>query len=32
MNLLEDYRLIVDRRFALPNDPESYADGSVSSW
>jgi hypothetical protein len=28
---LEDYRLIVERRFALPNDPESYAGGIVSS-
>jgi hypothetical protein len=31
-NLLEDYRLIVERRSARPNDPESYAGGSVSSW
>jgi hypothetical protein len=30
--LLEDYRLIVERSFARPNDPESYAGGSVSSW
>jgi hypothetical protein len=30
--LYEDYRLIVERRFARPNDPESYADGSVNSW
>jgi hypothetical protein len=29
---LEDYRLIVERRFARPNDSESYAGGSVSSW
>jgi hypothetical protein len=29
---LEDYRLIVRRRFACPNDLESYAGGSVSSW
>jgi hypothetical protein len=29
---LEAYRLIVERRFAYPNDPERYADGSVSSW
>jgi hypothetical protein len=30
--LLEDCRLIVERRFARPADPESYAGGSVSSW
>jgi hypothetical protein len=30
--LLEDYRLIVERRSALPNNPESYAGGSLSSW
>jgi hypothetical protein len=30
--LLEDYRLIVEKRFAHRNDPESYAGGSVSSW
>jgi hypothetical protein len=30
--LLEDYRLIVERRFACPNDSESYAGGGVSSW
>jgi hypothetical protein len=30
--LLEDYRLIVERKFAHPNDPESYAGGNVSSW
>jgi hypothetical protein len=30
--LLEDYRLIVERRFACPNDPDSYASGSLSSW
>jgi hypothetical protein len=29
-HLLEDYRLIVERRFACPNDPESYAGGSIS--
>jgi hypothetical protein len=23
--LLEDYRLVVERRFACPSDPESYA-------
>jgi hypothetical protein len=32
MFLLEYYRPIVERRFALPNDRESYAGGSVSSW
>jgi hypothetical protein len=31
-NFLEDYRLIVERGFALPTDPESYAGGSVSFW
>jgi hypothetical protein len=30
--LLDDYRLIVERRFARPNDTESYAGGSVSFW
>jgi hypothetical protein len=30
--VLKDYRLIVERRFASPSDPESYAGGSVSSW
>jgi hypothetical protein len=30
--LLEEYRLIVERRFANPNDQESHAGGSVSSW
>jgi hypothetical protein len=30
--LLEDYRLVVERRFACPNDTESYAGGSVNSW
>jgi hypothetical protein len=30
--LLKDYSLIVERRFAGPNDPERYAGGSVSSW
>jgi hypothetical protein len=29
--MLEDYRLVVER-FARPNDPESYAGESVSSW
>jgi hypothetical protein len=28
---LGDYRLLLERRFARPNDPESYAGGSVSS-
>lgn len=27
--LLEDYHLIVERSFANPNDPESYAGGSA---
>jgi hypothetical protein len=30
--LLEDYRLIVERRFARPSDPEKYAGGSVTFW
>jgi hypothetical protein len=30
--LVEDYHLIVEKRFACPNDPENYAGGSVSSW
>jgi hypothetical protein len=30
--VLEDYRLIVTRRFACPYDLESYSGGSVSSW
>jgi hypothetical protein len=32
VHLLEDYSLIVEKRSACPNDPESYASGSVSSW
>jgi hypothetical protein len=31
-SLLKDYHLIVKRRFVHPNDLESYAGGSVSSW
>jgi hypothetical protein len=31
ISLLEDYRLIVEKRFVLPNNPESYAGGSVNS-
>jgi hypothetical protein len=30
--LLKGYQLIMDRRFVWPNDPESYAGWSVSSW
>jgi hypothetical protein len=30
--LLKDYHLFMERRFAGPSDPESYAGGSVSSW
>jgi hypothetical protein len=30
--LLEGYRLGVDRKSVWPNDPESYAGGSGSSW
>jgi hypothetical protein len=30
--IFRDYRLIVQRSFARPIDPESYAGGSVSSW
>jgi hypothetical protein len=29
---LEGQPLIVESRFACPNDSESYAGGSVSSW
>jgi hypothetical protein len=32
VNFLEDYCLIVKRRFACPNDLESYVGGSLSSW
>jgi hypothetical protein len=32
MIILEDYHLVVERRFACHNDPESNAGGSVSSW
>jgi hypothetical protein len=28
---LEDYRLMVERRFVHPNEPKSYAGGRVSS-
>jgi hypothetical protein len=30
--LLADHRLIVERRFVHPSDPEIYAGGSVSPW
>jgi hypothetical protein len=30
--LFEDYRFIVEKRFACPSDPGSCAGGSVSSW
>jgi hypothetical protein len=30
--LLDDYRLMTERRFMHPNDPESYAGESVSFW
>jgi hypothetical protein len=30
--LLDDYRLIEERRFGRLNDPESYASGSENSW
>jgi hypothetical protein len=30
--LRDDNRLIVERRSECPNDPESYAGGSVRSW
>jgi hypothetical protein len=30
--LLEDYRLVVERRFARPSDAERYAGGIVSTW
>jgi hypothetical protein len=32
VKFVESYRLVIERRFACPNDPESYAGGSVSSW
>jgi hypothetical protein len=32
MVLLEDYRLMLDRRFARTNAPESYVGGGVNSW
>jgi hypothetical protein len=28
----EDYRLVVERRFVLLNNLESYAGGSLISW
>jgi hypothetical protein len=31
-NLLEDSHLIVERRFTCPNELESYAGGTISSW
>jgi hypothetical protein len=30
--LSEGYRIIVEKRSALPRDAESYASGSGSSW
>jgi hypothetical protein len=30
--LLEEYRLIVERRFACSDDQGSYAGGNVGSW
>jgi hypothetical protein len=30
--LLQNYFFILERRFARPNDPESYAGGSVNFW
>jgi hypothetical protein len=30
--LLEDYRLLVERRFARSVDPKIYADGRISPW
>jgi hypothetical protein len=30
--LIENYRLIEERRFERPNGPKSYAGGWVSSW
>lgn len=30
--LAKDNRLTVEERFAIPNNPESYADESLSSW
>jgi hypothetical protein len=31
MTLLEDYRIVVERRFVYPSESENYAGGSVSS-
>jgi hypothetical protein len=31
MNSSEDHCLIVERRFVHPNDPESYAKGSINT-
>jgi hypothetical protein len=31
-SLFQDYRLIVERRFASPNVPKIYAGGSISFW
>jgi hypothetical protein len=31
-SLLKDCRLIVERSFARPNVPESYAGGNISFW
>jgi hypothetical protein len=30
--VVENYRLIVVKRFARPNNPDRYAGGSVSTW
>jgi hypothetical protein len=30
--ILKNYQFILDRRFAHPNDLESFAGGSISSW
>jgi hypothetical protein len=30
--LPEKYRFILEKRLALPNDPQSYIGGNVISW
>jgi hypothetical protein len=31
-DILKDFCLILESHFGRPNDPQSYAGGSVSSW
>jgi hypothetical protein len=30
--LIENHRLVMEKRFAHPSDPKSYAGGSLCSW